>query len=185
MKIGLSIILLLIVSVSYPQIKNIYSISIDDINGRRIPLEDFKGKKILFIILPIGNQDASITSQLAVLQKKYQQSLVIVGVPAEEAGFKKHEEKKWRELYGNQRENFILSGSMKVKKAAKEKQSPIFQWLTAKGKNRHFDQDVKDAGHKYFIDEKGELYAVIGPEIPLSNPIIDKILSKVSNVNGY
>ena len=72
---------------------------------------------------------------------------------------------------------------MHVSKTAGTSQASLFQWLTHKEENRHFDQDVAGTGYKFFVDETGRLYAVLGPGIRLSSPVINKILSKPAPSN--
>src|SRR4029078_8447693 len=96
--------------------------------------------------------------------------------PAEESGVKKGDEGKIKKMYKDASANFIITERMKVKKGAE--QSAIFQWLTDKDKNRHYNEEVAGVGTKFFLDEGGELYAVMRPQLKLSNPMIDRILSK-------
>jgi len=159
--------------------ESFYSMEINNLEGRKMSLKDFQGKKILIVILPVAATDTTISiEELSVLQKKYINSLVVIGVLAEETGYSPKEEKGIKNLYRGRKPAFSVAEGMKVKKEAGAAQSKLFQWLTSKEKNRHFDQDIKGVGHKFFVDEQGELYAVMGPQIKLSNPVIDRILSK-------
>ncbi|MBC7884852.1 MAG: hypothetical protein H7X99_05220 [Saprospiraceae bacterium] len=158
---------------------NVYSLSFETIDGTKVELSSFKGKKILIVTLPLSAQDLNLSAtELSNLQAKYQNSLIVIGIPAEETGYRKGDDKTLKALYKNQKSNFIISAGMKVKKAAADKQSPLFQWLTNKDRNQHFDQDVRSTGQKFFIDKNGELYAVIGPQLKLNNAIIDRIMTR-------
>lgn len=163
---------------SFNQVDDIYSLSVKTIEGKSIDLSNFKGKKMLFIMLPSSATDSSVTAgELSVLLEKYKSELVVIGIPAKETGIGNMDEKKQINLYMNQSYNFILTESMQFKKEAADEQSSLYQWLTNKDKNGHFDLNKIEAGQKFFVDEAGELYAVIGPETKLSNAVIDKILS--------
>jgi glutathione peroxidase len=169
------ITVVLLFSFRYPG--DLYSINLKTIDGNNLDLNQYKGKKIVFIVIPLSDQDTTVPiSQLSQLQTKYLGSLVVIGIPSQDAGFKKGDEVKLKLLYKDLPSNFILTEGLRVKKG--NQQSPLFQWLTNKNRNRHFDQDVEGVGNKFFLDEKGELYAILGPRNKLSNPIIDKILSK-------
>lgn len=169
------ITVLLLFSFNYPG--DIYSTSLKTIGGNKLDLSQFKGKKLLFIVLPLTSQDTTVSiDQLSKLQTRYKNSLIVIGIPSEEAGFKKGDEENMKKLYKDLPSNLIIAEGMKVKKG--KQQSSLFQWLTNKSKNRHFDQDVEGVGNKFFVDEKGELYAVLGPRNKLTNPVIEKILSK-------
>ena len=63
----------------------IYSISVRDIDGVPVDLENFRGKKILLVVLPVSSEDTSVTlAELNALQSKYHDSLIVIGVLAEE-----------------------------------------------------------------------------------------------------
>lgn len=163
---------------SFRFLEDLYKVEIKTIDGEKLNLSDFKGKKILFVTLPDSDQDTSFSlSELAGIQTKYYTSLIIIGIPAQELGYNADDKAKIKKLYKDQKANFIIAEGMKVKKSSATEQSMLFQWLTNKNKNRHFDNDIEGAGHKFFVNEKGELFAVMGPKISLSNPVIEKILS--------
>jgi glutathione peroxidase len=177
MKYVLSLIVLSLL-LSFRQAGGIYNITLKNIDGKKIDLNEYKGKKMLFMVLPLSSNDTTMTiSQLSQLQAKYQSTVVVIGIPAEETGFKATDTNKFKMLYKDAGANFILAEGMKVKKGGV--QSSLFQWLTNKNMNHHFDQDVEGVGSKFFVDETGELYAAMGPRLKLSNPVIDRILTRV------
>lgn len=164
---------------SFKYLDDIYKITLRTIDGKRVDLASFKGKKMLFIICPTSSTDTVITTQeLIELQTRYENNLAVIGIVSEEAGYKGTDGLKVKNMYKNQRPNFILAEGMRVKKSARSNQAELFQWLTNKTKNRHFDLDVEGVGQKYFVDENGELYAVLGPQVKLSSEIIHKILNR-------
>ncbi len=164
---------------SFRLLDDIYSLSFKTIDGNKIELNTYRGKKMLFVILPLSAVDTTLfISALETLHKKYDSSLVVIGIVAEETGFKKGDEKNIKKLYENMKPGFFITEGIKVKKASGNEQSTLLQWLTNKDKNRHFDNDAQGIGQKFFVDEAGELYAVMGPQTKLSNPVIDRILSK-------
>ncbi|WP_207516112.1 hypothetical protein [Longitalea luteola] len=163
---------------SFTPIESIYRQPLKNINGDKIDLGQFRGKKMLFIIIPLTTSDTTISvNDLSRLKEKYAGSLVVFGIPSEDAGFKKKDEENIKRIYGIKDEHFILTEGMKVKKG--DGQSSLLQWLTHRDKNRHFDRDVQGVGLKFFVDEIGELYAVMGPRLKLTDPLTDRILSKV------
>ena len=165
----------LIMVLSFCGMDSIYMQSLKTIDGAKTDLLQYKGKKMLFIILPLSAEDTTVTiGEITSLQTKHQGSLAIIGIPSEEAGFTNGDKDKLKKLYKDVTGNFIIAEGMKVKKG--EQQSALFQWLTSKNKNRHFDQDVQGVGTKFFVDEAGELYAVMGPELRLGHPLMDKIV---------
>lgn len=162
---------------SFRPIDGIYDITIKTIDGNKIELSQYKGKKLLFMLLPLSVQDTTVSIQdIALLQTKYQSSLVVIGIPSEEAGYKKQDADKLKKMCMEASANIIIAEGMKVKKGAG--QSSLFQWLTNKDMNRHFDQDVVGVGSKFFVDEGGELYAVMGPNSALTNSLTDRIVTR-------
>lgn len=168
----------LTVLLSFSPPGGIHSIAIKALDGNDIELSQYKGKKLLFIVLPLSAEDTTVNvKQLAQLQDKYRSTLVVVGVPSIEAGFKPHNADKVKKLY--KEAHILVTEGMNVKKGGQ--QATLFQWLTSKEQNGHFDLDVKGVGSKFFVDEGGELYAVMGPNFILTHPLMDKILGKALN----
>jgi glutathione peroxidase len=174
----LAAIILFVSFSAFTFIESFYSLSIKNIEGETIDLASFKGKKVLFIVLPASAQDNTVTvEELTALQKKYK-DLLIIGVLSEETGYKSSEKGKVKAIYKNQPSNFILAEGMKVNKAAGQAQSSVFTWLTHVERNGFYNTDVLGVGHKFFINGEGRLYGVISGNTRLSSPVIDKILSR-------
>lgn len=174
MKYVLSLIALFLL-VSFRQADGIYNIAIRNIDGNIIELSQYKGKKLLFIVLPLSAQDTTVSiNDIAQLQTKYQSSLIVIGIPSVEAGYKTQDAHKFKKLYNDASANFIIAEGMKVKKGTE--QSSLFQWLTTKDMNQHFDQNVQGVGTKFFVNEAGRLYAVLSPRTSLQSPIVDRIV---------
>jgi len=175
------VILSLLTSFNYSN--DFYSLDIKNIDGKKIDMNSFKGRKILFIILPLNDNDSSavIINELAAFKNKYRSKIEVIGIPAVEEGFKKGDEKNILQIYKVHRNlDIIITEGMKVKKTSGNNQSELFKWLTGKDQNHHFNQDVKGVGHKFFVDEKGNLYAVLSPAASLYASVIDKIVNKPS-----
>ena len=162
---------------SFYYINDIYSVPVNGIDGVKIDLNQYRGKKLLFIVLPLSTQDTTVSiNDITQLQTRHQSSLVVIGIPSEEAGFKTGDEGRLKKLYRDAAAGIVITEGMKVKKGTG--QSALFQWLTSKDQNRHFNQDVRGVGSKFFVDESGELYAVTGPQLRLTHPLMDRILTR-------
>lgn len=155
----------------------IYDITVTTIDGNQIALSQFRGKKLLFLLLPLSAQDTMVSvNDIGRLQTKYQSSVVVIGIPCEEAGYKARDADKLKKTYKASSANIIITEGMKVKKGTG--QFSLFEWLTSKDKNHHFDQDVRGVGSKFFVDEEGDLYAVMTPKLALTDPLMERILSR-------
>lgn len=157
--------------------QDVYSLPVKTIEGRLLDLSAYKGKKVLVYILPISASDSNFV-KLVSFKQKWGDRIAVIGVPALEEGFKKGGENQLKNTYKDAGIDLVITEAMQVKKDAGAKQAPLFQWLTGKDQNRHFEADVRGVGHKFFLDEAGKLYAVIGPEFSLLAPGIDRILNK-------
>jgi len=177
MKYIFSLITLLLL-LSFQQADGIYDVTLRNIDGNKIELSQYKGKKLLFMVLPLSTQDTTVSiDDIGRLQTKYQSSLVIIGIPSEEAGYQTQDADNLKKTYKEAGTNIIITEGMKVKRGAG--QSPLLQWLTSKDKNHHFDQDIQqEVGSKFFVDEAGELYAVMGPQLKLTSILLDKIIAR-------
>jgi glutathione peroxidase len=155
-----------------------YDFPLTSIDGKSILLKDYKGTKLLFIITSAAEPDSTL-NQMAAFQKKYAGKVTVIAIPAVEEGFKNGDAAQLKRLYRSKGLDYVLlTEGMQVRKAAGANQSALLQWLTKKEGNRHFDQDVRGAGHKFFVDESGKLYAVIGPEFSLSSTVIERVMSR-------
>jgi glutathione peroxidase len=158
---------------------SLYKIAVSTIDDAPVNLQEFHGKRILIVLLPLVALDSSVTSsELDAIQARYGDSLVIVGVLAEEMGYNLSVRQHVKELWTNHSGNFILLEGMKTKKSSGNQQSRLFQWLTDKNRNGYFDQEVGGTGTKFFINQNGGLYAVIGPHFKLSSSVVEKIIDK-------
>jgi glutathione peroxidase len=164
-----------------------YSLSCTGINNEAIPFDQYRGKKVLVIVLPLTAEDSlSVTpQQLFNLASKHKDSLVIIGVPGEETGYTDLKKDQVKNLYTNLPANFILTAGMQVAKSSGEQQAELFKWLTDVKKNKYFDKEVKGTGHKFFVNGHGQLYAVFGPRLKLSHPIIETVLSRPGSGSNH
>lgn len=157
---------------------SIYDLSITTINGKTIPFNNFKGKKILIVVLPLSPTDTLLpVNELKAVQARYP-SLVVIGIISLEAGFKKTDKEKIKKMYKGMPPGFILTEAIKATKAAGQNQAPVLQWLTHRQRNKHFDEDIKAPGYKFFIDERGELYGALDPKVKISSPFIDRVIQR-------
>lgn len=138
------------------QKKSIYDIKLEDISGKSIDLNQFKGKKILFVNVA---SKCGFTSQYDGLQELYTQyknKLVIVGLPCNQFGGQEPGTEK--EIKSFCRLNYGVDFPMTKKIDVKgENQHPIYAWLTKKELNGKKSSSVKWNFQKYLVDENGNL----------------------------
>lgn len=87
---------------SFRLIDGIYGLSIKTKDGKSIEPGNFKGRKMIFTMLPLSADNNSVSSAgLSAFILKQNSSLVLFGVPLDDAAFEKQEDK----LYMNQQAN--------------------------------------------------------------------------------
>ncbi|APQ18613.1 glutathione peroxidase [Maribacter hydrothermalis] len=151
--------------------KSIYDIAIKSLTGQPISLNDFKGKKILFVNVA---SECGFTNQYKELQKlsdMYADKLVVIGVPCNQFG--KQEPGSSSQIQEFCELNFGITFLLTEKIAVKgSKQHPLYQWLTTKELNGKKNSSVKWNFQKYLVDEQGNL---IDYYYSITKPISSKI----------
>ncbi len=151
--------------------QSIYDIAINSLNGQPISLNEFEGKKILFVNVA---SECGFTKQykdLQALSDKYQNELVVIGSPCNQFG--KQEPGDASEIQNfcemNFGVKFLLTEKIDVKGS---KQHPLYKWLTTKNLNGKKSSSVKWNFQKYLVDEKGKL---IDYYFSITKPMSSKI----------
>lgn len=145
---------------------DIYSISINTLEGEAIDLAAFKGKKILFVNVASECGYTPQYEDLQTLHENYKNKLVVIGLPCnqfgeQEPGNADEIMQFCQETYGV---TFILTEKIDVKG---DDQHPLYAWLTEKEMNGVKSSKVKWNFQKYLVDENGDLIefflSAIGP----------------------
>lgn len=153
-----------------------YALEIKSLDKKStIKMSDFKGKKVL--IVNVASQ-CGYTYQyrdLQELHEKYQDKLVIIGVPCNQFGGQEPGTAEEIETFcqNNYGVTFQLAEKVDVKGS---NQHPLYQWLTMKKLNGKDDFTVKWNFNKFLIDENGALINYFGSGTkPLSDELIKAI----------
>ena len=153
----------------------LYAINIESIDGKMIDLNDYKGKKILFVNVA---SKCGFTNQYDGLQElydAYKEKLVIIGLPCNQFGGQEPGEES--EIQSFCRLNFGVEFPMAVKIDVKgANQHPLYSWLTDKKKNGKKSSSVKWNFQKYLVDEEGRLIDVF---YAITKPMSSKITKLV------
>ncbi len=151
--------------------QSLYDIKIEGIDGETINLNQYKGKKIVFVNVA---SKCGFTDQYEGLQElysKYKEKLIVIGMPcnqfgAQEAGTKSEIQSFCRLNYGV---DFPMTEKVDVKG---KNQHSLYQWLTQKEKNSKMNSSVKWNFQKYLVDEQGRLIDVF---YSITKPMSSKI----------
>ena len=148
-------------------------IDISDIDGNSIDLNQFKGKKILFVNVASKCGFTPQYSELQELHEQFGDKLTVIGLPSNQFGNQEpgtHEEIK-EFCSVNFGVSFLITEKLDVKG---DGQHPIYQWLTDKSKNGNKSSEVRWNFQKYLLDEEGRLIDFFySMTKPLSSKIVD------------
>lgn len=160
-------------SLANDPMESIYQLSIEKLGSDEIiDLEQFRGKKVLFVNVASKCGYTPQYKGLQELYEEYGEEVEIIGLPCNQ--FKSQEPGSAEEIADFCETNFgitfLLTSKIDVKG---ENQHPIYQWLTQRSKNGKMDSEVKWNFNKYLIDEEGRLIVHFGSGVrPMSNKII-------------
>ncbi len=136
--------------------KSIYDIKIEGIDGGTIDLNQYRGKKILFVNVASKCGFTKQYEGLQELSEKYDDKLVVIGLPCNQFGGQEpgqnNEIKSFCKL--NFGVDFPLTDKIDVKG---DNQHALYQWLTKKENNGKVNSSVKWNFQKYLVDENGRL----------------------------
>jgi len=146
--------------------QSLYDIKINSLQGKPINLQQFKGKKMLFVNVASKCGFTSQYKDLQHLQDTYKDTLIIIGVPCNQFG--KQEPGTPNEIQEFCKINYGVTFLITEKIAVKgENQHPLYTWLTKKSLNGKQNSTVKWNFQKYLIDDNGEFlnyyYSITSP----------------------
>lgn len=153
-----------------------YDYSLELINGDKITLDKYKGKKI--IIVNVASK-CGYTYQYGGLQKlydEYNDKIEIIGVPSNDFLFQEPGKNKDIQTFckSNYGVEFPIIKKTVVKKNSK--QHPLYSWLSFKELNGWNDSPPGWNFYKYLINEEGTLVNVLSSKTkPQDKEVIDFI----------
>jgi len=156
--------------------ESIYSLQVPLSNGNTLPLDAYKGKKIMLVNTA---SNCGYTNQYDDLQKLYQQfnnQLEIIAFPAND--FKEQEKGSDSDIAQFCKINFGVTFPLAKKSVVikSNDQNAVFKWLTNKTKNGWNDKAPSWNFSKYLIDEEGTLTHYFDPSVgPLSEVVVKAV----------
>jgi len=150
---------------SEPGTRSIYDFTMNDIDGKRVNLADFKGKVVL--VVNVASR-CGFTPQYEGLQKLYlkyqQQGFVILGFPANNFGFQEPGTNAEIKSFCSAKYNvtFPIFSKISVKG---DDIDPLYKYLTDKGSNPQYGGDIKWNFNKFLIDRQGNIVARFEPQV--------------------
>lgn len=160
---------------SEKNMSSIYNIKINNIDGRPIDLNTYRGKFILFVNVA---SECGFTGQYEDLQKlydTYQDKLMIIGVPCNQFGGQEPGSAKTIQTFckKNYGVTFLITEKVDVKG---KNQHPLYEWLTNKNLNGVENTSVKWNFHKYLVDGNGQFLDYF---YSITKPLSSKITRQI------
>jgi glutathione peroxidase len=153
------------------QVKSIYDIKVEALDGGQIDLSKYKGKKILIVNTASKCGYTPQYKNLEALYEKYKDKVVVIGFPSNNFMFQEPGDSK--EIRSFCTKNYGVTFPMASKIDVKGKDMhPLYVWLTQKKYNQFSDNSVKWNFQKYLLDEHGKLLQVFAPGVdPMSEEV--------------
>ena len=137
-------------------LKSFYDLKINSLSANPIDFNNFRGKHVLIVNVASKCGFTPQYKGLQALQDKYQDQLIVIGVPCNQFGGQEPGDAQvitsFCEL--NYGVSFLMSEKVDVKG---KNQHPLYEWLTEKSVNGVKDSSVKWNFQKYLIDDQGNL----------------------------
>lgn len=142
------------------------------VTGQAIDLDNYAGKKILYIILPI-TPDTALSNQVERFQKKFSEKVVVLGLVNLKGKAADTITQQYSKLVNA---GMLLSEGLKRRNASSAQSTSVIEWICEK-RSASLENDQKEIGSKYFISEDGRLYAMLGADVPLDSPLMTSIVN--------
>jgi glutathione peroxidase len=149
-----------------------YSLKATRNDGTELDFASLRGKKIMIVNTA---SDCGYTRQYEALEELYEMNrdkLLILAFPAND--FKQQEKGSDAEIAEFCRSNFGIQFPVMQKTVVrkKDKQHPVYEWLSNPARNGWNDRAPSWNFSKYIIDEEGRLLHYFGPAVSPRHPQI-------------
>jgi glutathione peroxidase len=157
---------------------NIYDFTLPSIDGKPMPLANFKGKVILVVNVA---SKCGFTPQYTALQAVYQKykdsGLVVLGFPANNFGAQEPGTNEEIKTFCTRK--YTVTFPMYSKISVKgDDQAPIYQYLTKTADPTHTG-DIKWNFTKFLVDRQGNVVARFEPEVTPDSSGVTSAIEKL------
>lgn len=144
-----------------------YDFQLESIDGKTLPLDQFKGKKVLLVNVASQCGYTPQYEHLQAFHQKYGDQIKVIGIPANNFGGQEpgSNDEIAQFCQSNYGVNFQLSSKISVKG---NDQHPLYKWLS-----ESINQEPTWNFCKYFVDENGLVKEFFGSGVsPFDDPIV-------------
>lgn len=167
--VGLIIVAVAMSLTAKAQDNSLYDLSFTDIEGNEISMEQFRGKKILFVNTASECGFTPQYEELQALNDTYGDKIVVIGFPCDQFGGQEpgSEEDIQTFCKKNYGVTFLMASKVEVKG---DGQHSLYQWLTSEAG----DVSVRWNFEKFVVDEEGNLLGHFRSQVkPMNEKIIE------------
>jgi glutathione peroxidase len=171
-------LIIAVFSFSSPAPKTVYDFTMKDIDGKDVPLSQYKGKVLLIVNVASMCGNTPQYRDIETLYKKYNdQGLVILGFPAN--NFMGQEPGNNKEIKEFCTKEYGVTFPMFSKISVKGKDiDPLYSYLTQKSQNGVIDADVKWNFQKFLISKNGTVITSISPKTSVNDQAVMAAIDK-------
>ena len=158
--------------------KSVYEFTMNDIDGNKVNLADYKGKVLLFVNVASHCGHTHQYKEIEEMYLKYKdQGLVVLGFPAN--NFLAQEPGSNETIKEFCSTKFHVTFPMFGKISVKGKNiHPLYQYLTEKAQNGVLDAPVKWNFQKFLIGKDGKVITSFAPGLEVNEP---EVITVVEN----
>jgi glutathione peroxidase len=170
-------LVVLLMGASLFAVSSIYDFTLPSIEGKPMPLAEFKGKVILMVNVA---SRCGFTPQYTALESTYEkykdQGFVILGFPANNFGAQEPGTNAEIKTFCSAKYNvtFPLYGKVSVKG---DDQTPLYKYLTTNA-NPSFSGDIKWNFTKFLVDRNGNVVQRFEPQVTPDSPEVVAAIEK-------
>jgi len=169
----MKILTVLLITLLFAAPKSVHEFKIQSIEGQKVDMKAFKGKKILIVNTASKCGYTKQYAGLEALSKQYKDKLVVIGFPANDFKQELSSTEMIKDFCeANYGVSFLLSDIVTVKG---EGQADLFKYLTT-AENPDFTGDIKWNFEKFLIDENGKLIHRFRSKVEPLSPELTKYL---------
>jgi glutathione peroxidase len=157
---------------------NLYNFTLPSIEGKPMPLADFKGKVILMVNVASQCGYTPQYSALEAIYEKYKdQGFVILGFPANNFGHQEPGSNEEIKTFCSRKYSvtFPLYSKISVKGSD---QAPLYQYLTKEADPSHTG-DIKWNFTKFLVDRNGNVVQRFEPAVTPDSPEVTSAIEKL------
>jgi glutathione peroxidase len=172
---------LLIMSAGSLSASNIYNFNLPSIDGKPMPLSEFKGKVVLMVNVASQCGYTPQYKGLEALYEKYKnQGFVILGFPANNFGAQEPGTNEEIKTFCSRKYNVTFPMYAKVSVKGDD-QTPLYKYLTTEADPSHTG-DIKCNFTKFLVDRNGNVVqrfeSAVTPESPEVTGAVENLLKK-------